>query len=127
MDLTILEILATILIAFSVIKLFVLMIHPPSWLKFAKGVYGNTLCFQFVALVLSAAVLYYLLQAGITIVQILAVTLFVMLLMGMMMAPHIPRLMKGINAKHLQLRRYWVSALIWIALLVWGIKVIYFP
>ena len=75
-----LEILALILIVIGIIKMVViLIISPKTWFKFAKKVYTKPTIVSIVALILGAVVLYYLVGAGVTIIHILAVMVFLAL------------------------------------------------
>jgi len=125
---TSLETLAFILIVLAAVKMFVLLVKPKAWLNFAKAVYAKPAVTSFVALILAAIVLYYLVGAGITIVQILAVTVFVVLLLLVGLAPEIPyflRKYEGMIKKGKLWQQYWLYTLIWVALLVLGLIAIF--
>lgn len=129
MAFTSVEIIALIVIVGAVIKMLVLLVSPISWMNFAKGVYKNPKLVQVVSLVLAGIVLYYLVGAGITIVQILAVTAFVALLIMMGLATEIDYFIKKQQAmikKGTLWKQYWLYSLIWVALLIWGIKELFF-
>jgi len=83
-----LEVLASILIAFSVMKRVVISIHPQAWFNFSKKLYVKPEVTSLVALVLAGVVLFFLVNAGVTIVQILATVLFMILLMLVGLAKH---------------------------------------
>ena len=129
MTFTSVEIIALILIVFSAIKIIVLLISPISWMNFAKGIYKNPKLMQFIAFILAAVVLYYLVDAGITIVQIFAVTAFVAFLVLMGLATEFDHFIKKSQAmikKGTLWKQYWLYSLIWVALLIWGIKELFF-
>jgi len=118
------EIIALVIIIFSVIKMFVLLVNPKSWMNFAKGIYAKPNVTSFGAFVLGAIVLYYLIQSGITIVEILAVTAFVSLLIMIGLAKEIGPLIKKYEAmikKGNLWKEYWFYILIWVILLAWGV------
>jgi len=123
-----LEILATILIFFSVIKLVVISISPERWLNFAKNIYIKPRITSAVALILAATVLYFLVRSGITITHILAITLFITLLIVVGMARHIENIINWALTQDLKalLKKQWFYTLIWIVLLSWGIIDIFF-
>ena len=75
--------------------------------------------------ILAAVVLYYLLEAGITIVQILAVTVFVSLLLGIGFMKYMDHLLK-LFPKNYTIKDQWFYVLIWVILLLWGIKELFF-
>ncbi len=122
------EIIALIMIAIATIKIIVLMMKPMSWMNFAKKFYSNTKAIQIGSLVLGVVILYYLLQE-ITIVQILATTAFIGALIAMGLAPHMDLLIKRYEAQ-IKKGQMWkdnlIYSLIWIALLVWGAKELFF-
>lgn len=123
MNFTSVEWIALVVVILSVVKMLVLLVKPQAWMNFAKGVYGKPAVTSFVALILAAIVLYYLTQSGITIVQILAVTAFVALIIMIGLAPEVPYFIKKYQAMIKQGRlwkEYWLYALVWIALLAWG-------
>tara|TARA_Y100000034_G_scaffold117861_1_gene157826 strand:+ start:274 stop:663 length:390 start_codon:yes stop_codon:yes gene_type:complete len=124
MALTTVEIIALIVILASAIKIVILLINPKAWMDFAKNVYSKPQLTSLVSLALAGVVLYYLLQAGITIVQILAVTAFVSLLVLVGLASEIQPLMKKYESmirKGNLWREYWLYTLVWVALMTWGL------
>ncbi|PIN74702.1 hypothetical protein COV18_05780 [Candidatus Woesearchaeota archaeon CG10_big_fil_rev_8_21_14_0_10_37_12] len=123
-----LEILATILVVLVAIKLLFVLFSPKSWLNFAKELYSKPIITQVVAVVLAAIVLCYLLQAGLTIVHILAVTLFLSLVTITGFAPHGKQLVSWANRQGLQklCKEQWLHIVIWVVLILWGIKELFF-
>jgi hypothetical protein len=129
MAFTAVETIALVLIIFSAIKITVLLVSPKSWMNFSKGVYAKPGVTSFAAFVLAAIVLYYLLQAGFGIIDILAVTAFVALLIMIGLAKEVKPLLKKYDAmvrKGNLWKEYWFYTLIWVALLVWGVKELFF-
>ena len=125
MAFTSVEIIALIVIIASVIKMLVLLVNPATWMNFAKGVYKKPGLVKVIGFILAVVVLYYLNSAGITIVQILAVTAFVALLIMIGLANEFPHFIKKSEAmikKGNLWKEYWFYTLIWIVLLVWGVK-----
>lgn len=117
-------IIALILIIVSAIKIVVILVNPKSWADVVKKIWANPMVTSIISLILAAIVLYYLIQSGLTIVQILAVTAFVGLLMAVgigiyaneVISMATKMLKKGI------LKKAWLYTLIWIILLIWGVK-----
>jgi len=117
--------IALILIIVSVIKMLVLLVKPAAWMNFGKNVFKNKALAQIIGLVIAGVVLYYLNDAGISIVTILAVIAFLggLLLVGL--AGYVEDIITKYDA---QIKRgnlwkeNWLYALLWIALLVWGAK-----
>ena len=123
------ETIALVLIVISVIKITVLLVNPKSWMNFAKSVYSKPGAVSLVAFILGAIVLYYLLRSGITFVEILAVTALVSLLMLIGLAKEVGALIKkydSIIKKGNLWKDYWFYTLIWVALLVLGVKELFF-
>jgi len=124
MAFTSVEIIALIVIIVAAIKMAVLLVKPQAWMSFAGGVYSKKGLAQIVSLILAGVVLYYLIQGDITIVEILAVTAFVSLLMMFALAPYIQPLIKRYQAqikKGSIWKENWLYTLIWVILLVWGL------
>jgi hypothetical protein len=123
-----LEILATILIVFSVIKLVVILISPRAWLDFARKFYIKPEATSAVAFILAAIVLYFLVSSGVTIVQILATTLFIVLIITIGMAKYGQNIINWADNQDFKniLKDQWFYVLIWFFLLGWGIKAIFF-
>ncbi|MBU2616243.1 MAG: hypothetical protein KKC19_04015 [Nanoarchaeota archaeon] len=124
MTFTSIEWLALVLIVLATIKILVILVNPKSWISFAKGIYKKPAVTSLVAFVLGAIVLYYLIQSGLTIVQILAVVVFVALLFALGLAPEASYLVKkyeGMIKKGKLWKEYWFYTLIWIVLLAWGL------
>lgn len=116
----ILQILAWIIIVASLIKMLVILVSAKSWMNFAKKVYSNPNIASWVALILALVVLYYLVQAGITITTILAVTVFVALVFIAGLASYVKKIIKDVNLKTI-LKDQWYYVLLWLALIIWGI------
>jgi len=128
MTFTPVEIIALIVIVISLIKILTLLIKPQSWMNLSKNVYSNPKLTSLIALILAGIVLYYLIQSGITIVQILAVTAFVALLIAIGLASEVEPLMKKYEKmikKGNLWKEYWLYTLLWVLLMLWGIREIF--
>ncbi len=115
-------IIALILIIVSAIKIVVILVNPKSWADIVKKIWANPMVMSIVSLILAAIVLYYLIQSGLTIVQILAVTAFVGLLMAVgigIYANEVISMATKMLKKGL-MKKAWLYTLIWIVLLIWG-------
>ena len=128
MQLGTLEILASILIVFTIIKLVVILISPKAWMQFARKLYVKPQITSTVSFILAAVVLYFLLSAGVTIVHILAVSLFIVLVLVVGMSKYADALIDWAIAQDLDniLKEQWFYTLVWMALIAWGIHAIYF-
>ncbi len=121
----VIEILALILIVISAVKILTILVAPKSWLNFAKKFYVKPRVTSAIALVLAAVLLYFLIGAGITIVEILAIALFVAMLLLIGLSLYMKEMMKKIDSKKI-LKEQWLYTLIWVALLAWGIYELFF-
>jgi len=129
MAFTSVEIIALIVIIASAIKMITLLVKPTAWMNFAKGIYNKPKVVKIFGLILAAIVLYYLNGAGITIVQILAVTAFVALLLMIGLANEVPYFIKKYEAmikKGTIWKDYWLYSLVWVVLIAWGAKELFF-
>ena len=117
-----LEILALILIAIAVIKLIVFVVNPQWWYAFIGKIYKFPLFTSLTSFVLAMVVLYYLIQSGVTIVEILAVSLFIALLIAIGFAKYSDRLISWIKGQDIVfvLKEVWLYTLVWLLLLAWG-------
>jgi len=120
--------IALILIIFAIIKILVLLVKPQAWMNFAKWIYSKPQIDRWVGLILAGIVFYYLYGAGITIIEILAVTAFVALLLMIALAGEVDSLIKKyqVMIKRGNLwKNYWLYTLLWIVLLIWGLNEIF--
>ena len=125
---TIIEWMAAIIAIGIVIKLLVILVNPKAWLKIAMPLYSNSIILMIVGLILSGGSLWFLLDNGITIVQIFAVMFFLSSLIIVGVAGYskeIISLGKKILSKGI-LKRMWLYIIIWLALSVWTIKELFF-
>ena len=119
------EILAIIFIVLGVLKLLMFLLAPNALLEHAKKFYANPKVVSFFAFILAAIVLYFLVNAGITIVQIFAIGIFIGLLMIMKLAPYAQDMLKKMKTATL-LKENWFLMIIWVLLMAWGIKELFF-
>ena len=125
MTFTPVETIALIFIVVVAIKLLVIMTNPKKWMTVIRKVWGAPGLVAGISLILSGLVLYYLLDSGITIIQILAVSVFVALISAISIAAYSQELIK-LAEKMLKdkavIRKAWLAILIWIVLIIWGIS-----
>lgn len=128
MTLGTLEILALILIAIAAIKLIVFLVSPQSWYSFLQKLYVNPQITSVVALLLAAIVLYLLIASGITIVEILAICLFIVLLMAVGIAKYADQIIGWTEQQEVVsfVRKLWLYTIVWVLLLAWGVGEILF-
>lgn len=114
--------LALVIIVISAVKILVILVKPQIWANLVKKIWAKPMVMSVICLFLAAGTLYLLIQSGLTIVQILAVTLFAALLAAVGVGIYAKEtvslatkmLKKGI------LKRAWLYTLIWVALIAWG-------
>jgi hypothetical protein len=130
MTLNAVEIIALIMIIVSAIKMFVLLVSPKSWMNFARGIYKKPGAAKFAGLILALIIFYYLhYVSGISIVQILAVIAFVAVLFMIGLADEADELVRKYQAiirKGQLWKKYWFYTILWLILLVWGVKELFF-
>ena len=122
MNLSAIQVLAGLLIVLAAVKLAVVLVSPKVWVRFMKRVYAVPPVTSAIALLLAAIVLYLLLLSGLTIVQVLAVTVFVSLLLVAGGAPFSGQLIGWLETQSLTtiLRAQWLYVVVWVGLLAWG-------
>jgi hypothetical protein len=113
---------AALLILLAIVKVIVLFIHTPTWLNAAKTLYANREVAAIAFYALAGLVLYGLLVSGLTILQILAVSLFVALLLLPGFAPYMGEVLHQLEGKTFGqiMREQWLYTLVWTLLLAWG-------
>ena len=117
-----LEILALILIVVSVAKLIIFLLNPNYLYNFIGGIYSKPAVASIIAFVLAMIVLYFLLKSGVTIIEILAVCLFIALVIGIGLAKYADKLIVWIKEQDIVfvLKEVWLYTLVWLLLLAWG-------
>ena len=93
------EIIALILIIVATIKILVLLIKPQAWMNFAQCFYKKSVVARAIFLVLGGVIFYYLIIAGISVVEILAVAAFVSMLIGIGLASEVKPLIAKYKAR----------------------------
>ncbi len=119
----VLDVLAAIVIFAGIIKLIFLVVSPKTWFNFARKVHLRPKVTSLVALVLAAVVLYYLINAGMTIIHIFAVMLFVSLIAVIGISMYADNVIKFYLKKGPEaiFKEQWLLALVWVLLTVWGL------
>lgn len=116
------DLFAALLILLAIVKVIVLSVHAPTWLRAAKALYANRTVTGIAFYAMAGLVLYGLLASGLTIVQILAVCLFAALLIIPGFAPYMGEVLRELEGKTFaqMLREQWLYPLVWMLLLGWG-------
>ena len=128
MQFTAIEILALILIVIVAIKVIIILINPNLWYRFVEKLYVVPQLISIVGLILSVLVLYFIINAGISIVEILAVCLFVALLMLTGLANYADDIIGWAKEQDVvfMVKRLWIYTLVWVLLIAWGIQALFF-
>jgi hypothetical protein len=122
------EILALIFIIVGLIKVIVLAYKPRKWMNFAESLWNRPKTMQLICLILAIVIFFYLRENGISIVQILAVSFFVAMFMAVAIAPEAEDLIQKYDARIKRgnlWKQYWLYVLLWLVLLLWGLKEIF--
>jgi|SaaInlV_200m_DNA_2_1039689.scaffolds.fasta_scaffold00689_7 hypothetical protein len=120
--------MALIFMAIAAIKIIVILISPGKWNNVIKTTWANSGLIMGISLILAAASLYYLIQGGITIIQIFAVLLFLTFLMASGIAIYkkeVIKLADKLMKDKKIIKKSWLYILIWIALIIWGAKTLF--
>ena len=122
------EIFALILLVVAIIKIILILYKPEIWFGLIERMYVIPQLITLLALISSAVVLYFLINAGLTIIEILAVCLFIALLLMIAIASYSEELFVWIKQQDMTdvVRRTWLYIFVWILLLGWGTKEIIF-
>lgn len=117
------EIMALIVAIVSLIKIIVILVNPRYWKEVAHVLYKNQAITTIISIILAAVVLKFLLTE-LSIIQIFATTLFLMLIMIIGFSAYSKEMLqladKVLNNRDV-LKKAWVSLIIWIALIAWVI------
>ena len=123
-----LEIFALVVIAVALIKLIFILIKPRAWINFAGKLYTWPVLTIIISLAAAGFVLNALIIAGITIIQIFAVMLFIALLSASMIAVYAKDFMlmamKLVKDRKF-LKKAWLPILVWLALIIWAIMALF--
>jgi len=130
MVLSSIEILALIVVVIAVIKLVVVLIKPKAWYNgVIRPIYSVPTLTTIVAFILAVVVLTYLISQ-LTMTQIFASMLFVILLMVMSFATFSKEVLAMAQKLYKEgvtsiLRRAWFQIIIWLILLIWVVREIF--
>ena len=116
-----LQIFALIIILFSVVKVFVLIIKPKVWIEFVEWVYSGNVISMIIFVILSIFVLFKLQSLGVTFTQILAVTLFIALVSGVSLSIYAKEFMPFAK-KLVKDKKFWRKA--WVPTVIWGFLIL---
>lgn len=116
------ELMATIISVIILVKLLIILVNPKAWMNFADGLMKNTGVLYFVAIIISAVSGYYLLQV-LTIVQLMASMLFFVGLFMLSLIPFYEPLFK--EARKMLKDGSTIWKLFWLPILIWGALSVY--
>jgi len=112
------EIMALAFAIMIILKLFVVLLHPKSAIKFSEALVGKNALMQFIFLALAVWTGYYIFQYF-TIVDVAAIMLFTIFLVAVAFAAYwelfVPLRKKAFSNRG----RMWLSVIIWLGLALW--------
>jgi hypothetical protein len=122
MNLNSIEILAAILIIIAIVKVVIMILNPHAWLNLIERMYSIPSVISVIGFLLSVLVLYFIINSGITIVEILAVCLFIALLMITGLANYADEVIVWIREQDIVnvVKQIWLYSAMWLFLIVWG-------
>jgi len=130
MGLTVVEIMALIFLLVAAVKIVVILVNPKSWFELTKQIWLYPGLTMIISLALAILSLFYLLDNGVTVVDLFAVMLFVSFLAAVGVAIYSKEVMK-IAEKLMKdkklVQKSWLYITIWIVLVIWGFKELFFP
>jgi len=120
------EYMAAIVAIAVIIKLLVILIKPSAWMNIVvKPIYSSSVFLMIAGLILAGGSLWYLIDSGLTIVQIFAV-LFFLSMTAMITAATYSRDVLSVAKKMLKDKKFlklaWLSVIIWFVLAIWALK-----
>jgi hypothetical protein len=118
-----LEILSLMLITIAIIKVIVFIVNPSFWYSFVEKLYARPRVTSIVSLLLAGLVLYLLIISGVTVTEILAVSLFIMLLIVTGIAKYADIIIAWSREQGIVfiVKELWLYTLVWLLLLAWGV------
>ncbi len=118
------EIIALFIIALGLIKIIIILFNPNTWMRFVEWVYSYPKLTQIIAFILAGLTFYYLIQE-ITLIQIFAVMAFMAFFIMAGIAPYMKTILKDfkkiINKRNIW-KDFWFYTLIWLILLIYGLR-----
>ena len=122
------EIIAAIFIILGAVKMLVLAFNAEAWIKFTEKVWTKPKTIKFVLIVLAGIIFYYLI-AELSIVQVLVAIILGALFLSIGLVDNMKDIIRAyseqIKNKTL-LKDNALYIIIWIILLVWGAKTLWF-
>ena len=117
-------IFALIMATLALVKILIILVKPRAWYNLVKAVWKAPTIVMLICLILAAMVFYSLLQE-LSLVQIMAVVLFVALLGGVTAAVYSKEVVslagKMLNDRKF-MRKAWLPIIIWLILVLWALK-----
>lgn len=123
---TIIEIFAIILAVLTLAKIITCLINPRAWMKLVEPLFKNPGVTTTVYLILVVVTGYYVLQS-VSIVEIGAVMLFFVFLVGIGLMPYSETLFK-LRDEVIEkgVKKAWLAVIIWLAFALWLLYAVFF-
>lgn len=122
------EIFALIVIVVAIIKIVIFIYKPEAWISFIETLYSHPQLISAIGLVSSVVVLYFLVNTGLTVVEILAVSLFIALLMLTGIANYADQIVGWAREQDMvsMLKQLLIYVIAWLFLIILGIRELFF-
>jgi hypothetical protein len=113
------EIFAVIFAGLTLAKIIVVVTNPKAWMNFVEPLYKNPMVTTVVFLILAVFTGYYVLQV-VSVVEVAAVMLFLVFLIGIGMMPYSDMIWKmGNDMLKKGTGRFWLPLVIWAGFALW--------
>lgn len=123
---TIIEIFAIILAVLTLAKIITCLVNPRAWMKLIEPLFKNPAVTTVVYLILAVATGYYVLQS-VSIIELGAVMLFFVFLIGLGLMPYSETLFKLRDEMIKKgVKRAWPAVIIWTAFALWVLYAVFF-
>lgn len=121
----IIQLIAGVVVVLGLLELALFVLDPELPLTIEEGLHKNVPLAQAIYTMLAGLILYFLLQAGLSITEIIAVGALALCITGIAFAPVCGRVIEALE-DHLEEETFWVRfgpvAIITALLLIWGAR-----
>lgn len=123
---TIIEIFAIILAVLTLVKIITILINPRAWMKLVEPLFKNPNVTTTVYLILAVVMGYYVLQS-VSIIEVGAVMLFFVFLVGIGLMPYSETLFK-LRDEVIEkgVKKAWPAVIIWTIFALWILYAVFF-
>ncbi|MFP4687044.1 MAG: hypothetical protein ACLFN5_02930 [bacterium] len=118
---TVVEVLALILIAVTLLKMIFMLLKPQLLIELADRLYRRTWLVQLTGVILAGVIGYYL-YSELSLAEIMAVFVLAFLVMGISLAPYEKQIInktRKMVEENTFWSNHWLGFLVWLALIFW--------